>query len=291
MTRPIALNVQDVGRILEMGPGEAELDLSLGRVRVRSEGERMVIGPYRVPRSELLGARHDSALYGVGSGRLEKLQIFHRHLYKLCPTCGHPALEIDGIRMHRTKDMNPEEEAEMKVDRLRIRKGERILDICTGLGYSSQAAARRGAFVLTMERHRAVLELARRNPCSQDFFEFVRMGTIAPIICDASRCVGFLPSRSFDGVLHDPPSFPLAGELYSLAFYRQLRRVIKESGILLHYTGQPGSKHRRLNLGRSVAKRLRQAGFATAWDEHARSVLAEPVASVSPAKPKRDHVR
>ncbi len=64
-------------------------------------------------------------------------------------------------------------------------------------------------------------------------------------------------------MLHDPPRFGIAGELYSQAFYDQLARVLRRRGRLFHYTGTPN----RLTSGRDVpgevAKRLRAAGFAT----------------------------
>ena len=62
-------------------------------------------------------------------------------------------------------------------------------------------------------------------------------------------------------MLHDPPRFGIAGELYSQAFYDQLARVLRRGGRLFHYTGSPN----RLTSGRDVpgevAKRLEKAGF------------------------------
>jgi predicted methyltransferase len=66
-----------------------------------------------------------------------------------------------------------------------------------------------------------------------------------------------------DAILHDPPRFGIAGELYSQALYDQLARVLRRGGRLFHYTGAPN----RLTSGRDVpgevAKRLRAAGFST----------------------------
>jgi predicted methyltransferase len=66
-----------------------------------------------------------------------------------------------------------------------------------------------------------------------------------------------------DAVLHDPPRFGIAGELYSQAFYDQLARVLRRKGRLFHYTGAPN----RLTTGRDVpaevARRLQRAGFTT----------------------------
>ena len=70
-----------------------------------------------------------------------------------------------------------------------------------------------------------------------------------------------LPGGSFDVVLHDPPRFGIAGELYSADFYQQLARVLRPGGTLFHYTGSPN----RLTTGRDVPgevlRRLGASGF------------------------------
>ena len=75
--------------------------------------------------------------------------------------------------------------------------------------------------------------------------------------------IATLSAASVDAVLHDPPRFGIAGELYSQAFYDQLSRVLRRKGRLFHYTGAPN----RLTSGRDVpaevARRLQRAGFAT----------------------------
>jgi len=276
MKKPLALTADDSQKILALKKGRWELDLSCGKRIVRVDSTTVRVGPHILQRSELRRARRANVLYGMRNERLEKLQLFRERLYKLAPTPGFPALEIDGIRMHRTQGMLPEAEAEVKVKCLDLRRGQSMLDICTGLGYSAQAAARRGVAVVTLEKDEAVLELARENPRSLEFFRFVSLGQIRPVICDAARFIEVLPAGSFDRIMHDPPTFSLAGELYSLGFYVELRRVIREDGLMLHYTGQPGSRYRRLDLGRSVSKRLREAGFRTRWIEKARSILATP---------------
>ncbi len=58
-----------------------------------------------------------------------------------------------------------------------------------------------------------------------------------------------------------PPRFALAGELYSLTFYRELFRVLRRGGVLFHYVGAPGSKYRGKDLQKGVMERLKEAGF------------------------------
>jgi predicted methyltransferase len=73
--------------------------------------------------------------------------------------------------------------------------------------------------------------------------------------------VDALPIGFFDWVIHDPPRLTHAGALYSKEFYAKLYRVMAEDGRLFHYTGEPGSKYRGVDLQRGVQGRLRAVGF------------------------------
>jgi len=64
----------------------------------------------------------------------------------------------------------------------------------------------------------------------------------------------------FSYVIHDPPRFSHAPELYSLEFYRELFRVCKKGARIFHYVGSVGKgKGRRID--KEVEKRLSEAGF------------------------------
>jgi uncharacterized protein len=80
---------------------------------------------------------------------------------------------------------------------------------------------------------------------------------------DVAMAMSSLPDRAFDAVLHDPPRFGIAGELYSQAFYDHLARVLRPRGLLFHYTGTPNKLTTGRDVPKEVASRLRQAGFAT----------------------------
>jgi predicted methyltransferase len=80
---------------------------------------------------------------------------------------------------------------------------------------------------------------------------------------DIAEEISKLPSGSFDAILHDPPRFGTAGELYSQAFYDQLARVLKRNGKLFHYTGTPNKLTSGRDVPNEVSRRLRQAGFVT----------------------------
>lgn len=70
-----------------------------------------------------------------------------------------------------------------------------------------------------------------------------------------------LSGGSVDAILHDPPRFGIAGELYSQVFYDHPAGVLKRKGRLFHYTGAPNKPTSGRDVPNEVAKRLRQAGF------------------------------
>jgi hypothetical protein len=73
-----------------------------------------------------------------------------------------------------------------------------------------------------------------------------------------------LSDASFDAVLHDPPRFGIAGELYSRKFYEQLARVLRPGGALFHYTGSPNKLTSGRDVQGEVLRRLQDSGFAAA---------------------------
>ncbi|ENN96394.1 SAM-dependent methyltransferase, partial [Methanocaldococcus villosus KIN24-T80] len=94
----------------------------------------------------------DNAVYLLDNNRLYKLAIADESgYYKLVPTIP-PTIEINGIRMHRTKGINPYEDTLNKVNSINIKKGDVVLDTCMGLGYTAIEAYRRGAKVITIEK-------------------------------------------------------------------------------------------------------------------------------------------
>jgi len=189
---------------------------------------------------------------------LLKLALFDDGFYKLRLWNGVPILEIDGLRMHLVKEFKtPLDYSKQVVKRLDLKSGCNVLDTCTGLGYTAIESLSYGAIVTTCEISRAVLTLARWNPWSEKLFGdrgvTIVEGDISEKIKDMGDC-------SFDAIIHDPPRFSMAGQLYSLEFYRQLFRVMKPGGRLFHYVGSVGKgKGRRID--EEVEKRLKEAGF------------------------------
>jgi len=204
-------------------------------------------------------ARRERDIAAVGPGGLiGRAELWSGgHYYKLAATGEAPTLEIDGIHMHRVEGVKPLRDAAGKAASV-VRRGHRVLDVCTGLGYTAAASLRRGArLVVTVELREEVLQLASLNPYSWPL-ESPRVFTLRGA---AEEAVELLPDEYFDSVIHDPPRF--TGEtsgLYTLEFYRQLHRVLRRGGRLYHYTGEPG-RLRGLNLPGRTARLLREAGF------------------------------
>jgi hypothetical protein len=177
-------------------------------------------------------------------------------VYTLRPTPRAPTLLISGLPMHRLKDVDPWEDTQRKLKALGRARGQ-VLDTSLGLGYTAIAAAQTAERVLTIEFDPAVLELAWHNPWSRELFTHPR---IEPRLGDAFDVVPELPAGAFTAILHDPPTFSLAGYLYSGEFYRQLYRVLRPNGRLFHYIGNPASPS-GARTTRGVVRRLKEAGF------------------------------
>lgn len=183
-------------------------------------------------------------------------------LIKLVPTTwGVPTFEIDGIKMLPTSKESPLDDARRKVALVEPR-GKAVLDTCGGLGYFAACCLEVGAsHIRSFEKNDDVLWLRTLNPWSPDPDAPAASGRLDLSHGDVSEAVAALPSASFDAALHDPPRFGIAGELYSLAFYQQLARVLRRGGRLFHYTGSPNKLTSGRDVPREVAKRLETAGF------------------------------
>lgn len=181
---------------------------------------------------------------------------FSGKVYGLMPTDSAPTMLISGIPMHRIKDTNPYQDTLQKIKALTPLRGD-VLDTTTGLGYTAIEAAKTARRVVTIELDPVAQEIARLNPWSQALFGNPQ---ITQLIGDAFDEIEKFESESFSAILHDPPMFSLAGDLYSLAFYQQAFRVLRRNGKMFHYIGDPDSKSgARVTAG--VMRRLQEAGF------------------------------
>ena len=211
--------------------------------------------------------KDDNVCFLIRDNSLIKIQLFSdetNKFYKLVPTKDAPTIEISGIRMHATKDMTPMEDTKRKIESIAPIHGI-ILDTCMGMGYTAIASSKLADFVMTCERDENVLEIAKYNPWSEELFNNKKISVLKTNVFDEIK---IFKSNMFDAVIHDPPRLTLATELYSLDFYKQIFRVLKNNGKLYHYTGSPGSKFRHVNLIGNVSKRLKQAGFKSIEKVH-----------------------
>jgi predicted methyltransferase len=200
----------------------------------------------------------ERTIYQWSDGGFAPVARYTSSLIKLVPTdWGPPTFEIDGIKMLPTARVSPYADAEAKVKLIRPR-GKVVLDTCGGLGYFAAWCLRgQAARILSYEKNPDVIWLRAVNPWSPPSH-----ATLSLTHADVSEAIGTLPADSVDAVLHDPPRFGIAGELYAQTFYDQIARVLRRNGRLFHYIGSPNKITSGRDVAMEVSKRLRAAGFA-----------------------------
>jgi predicted methyltransferase len=242
----------------DRGEPRITVSLDLGKstaiVEPRAENWACPLGEFPYP----FGLK-DRTVYAWTGSAFEAVSRYEGALYKLVPTeWGPPTFEIDGIKMLPTAKVSPFEDAEDKVAMIKPR-GKRVLDCCGGLGYFAHwCLIEQAAEVLSFEKSEAVLWLRGINPWSPRGDSRLKL-----TLADISKKITELPTGGFDAVLHDPPRFGTAGELYSQAFYDELARVMVPGGLLFHYTGTPNKITSGRDVPREVKRRLQKSAFET----------------------------
>lgn len=242
------------------GKTEITLDLGLSTTTVKQMEQEILLSSGESVGYETLRKieEKENAAFFVSQGEVYQIAVAGKHFYKLVPTAGAPTLEIDGIRMHRTKDTTPDADAREKLSILGL-DGGNALDTCMGLGYTASEARRSGAEnVVTVELEPNVVHIALMNPWSRDVFED---SSIHKIRGDSFTVIDALPDGFFDYIIHDPPRQGHAGRLYGSEFYRKLYNALRQGGRLFHYTGEPRSRYRGVSLQRGARRRLSEVGF------------------------------
>jgi len=264
LTKKIAEELRAAARA---GAATADCSLDLGRSTVTVE-LHAADWSFRGDRFPYPEGLKDRTIYHWADQSFQPAARYTNALTKLVPTdWGPPTFEIDGIKMLPTARISPYVDAERKVGSIQPR-GKVVLDTCGGLGYFADCCLRGGAQrVMSFEKNGDVLWLRGLNPWSPrpDDRLTLTQG-------DITVAIEGLATRSFDAILHDPPRFGTAGELYSAVFYEHLARVLKVKGRLFHYTGTPNKLTSGRDVPREVAQRLRRAGFAA--ELHGDGVLA-----------------
>jgi hypothetical protein len=254
------LTLQEIGQLERARKaGGRTLDCSLDLKRSTST---VAIGPadwaWQGRRFPYLERAKERTIYHWSEDGFRPVARFSSSLIKLVPTpWGAPTFEIDGIKMLPSSRVSPYTDAGRKVALIRP-QGKVILDTCGGLGYfAAWCLAGHAAHVQSYEINPDVIWLRSLNPWSP-----AAAAALTLTRMDVMLAVATLPAASVDAVLHDPPRFGIAGELYSQAFYDHLARVLKRRGRLFHYTGDPNRASSGRDLSQEVANRLRIAGFA-----------------------------
>ncbi len=265
----------DVAKRILDGEERVSLDLGLSDTELSTDDQGVLLpdgSSVDFNHLEEIAGKSESVFFSR-DGDVFQVAISDGHFYKLVPTDGAPTLEVDGVRMHRTVGVTPDVDARLKLEALGVRGG-RVLDTCTGLGYTALACLDAGGdLVVSVELRPEVLRIAGVNPWSRVLFSDERVHLL---LGDAYHAVEVFPAGFFDYIVHDPPRFSHAGHLYGGEFYAKLFRVLREGGRIFHYTGEPGSRYRRVDLRRGVMRRLRQAGFTdAAYDREIFGVVCE----------------
>lgn len=263
----------DVAKRILAGETRISLDLGLTISDVCMEsGSYHLLGHVVSSKDLSEVAGRENAVFFPDGGSLFQVAVASSGFYKLVPTSKAPTIEIDGVRMHRTKEITPDADTGEKLRILGLKKG-RVLDSCMGLGYTAIGALDREAeLVVSIERQPPVVRIAEMNPWSRQLFE----GGVSLLLGDSFFTVDSLPDGFFDWVIHDPPRLSHAGDLYSQEFYMKLHRVMTDGSRLFHYTGEPRSRYRGVDLQNGVQRRLRAAGFkGTEYHPSVMGVICE----------------
>ncbi len=251
---------------------EVSLDLNRSNMHLALQGNYLILPTNkRIGRLALERVAKMKKIYVCHRGALSPVEIMNDNYYKLVPTEGAPTMEISGVQMHRTKNCEPFLDARQKVSEV-VRKGDVVLDTCGGLGYTAICSRRFGARrVVSLEIDEKVRAIRQNNPWSSEIFNEPGIELVDD---DVFVYIKSVPNNYFDSIVHDPPRFSLAGELYGKEFYFQLHRAMKPGGRVFHYTGNPYSKGKKRDFVGGVRRRLREVGFTTFLRPEKMGILA-----------------
>jgi uncharacterized protein len=244
-------------RAVEVSP---DLGISEVNAELSEEGVRFLGGEFVKWRDVEKIKKSEINCFMVEEEGIRSIQTFSEATNRVCSllaTKRTPSMLIAGFTMHRIVNIDPMEDTLKKIATIAPLTG-RVLDTATGLGYTAIEAAKTAQEVITIELDPGAQEIARQNPWSRQLFENER---IRQVMGDAYEVIQTFEDESFDRIVHDPPVFSLAGELYSGVFYRQLYRILKRGGRLFHYIGNLESKSSG-TVTRGALKRLQDTGFS-----------------------------
>ena len=236
-----------------------DLGLTTVEARVTAEGVVFPTGEHVTWEELERITETENQCFLVTPEGIQSIQVFSpvtNWARSLLATASAPTTVVAGFPMHRIQSTDPLRDTRAKLAAIAPVNGK-VLDTATGLGYTAIEAAKTAEHVTTVELDPAAIEIARLNPWSQALFDTSRI-TIR--IGDVAEVIEEFADRSFARVIHDPPIFSLAGDLYSRAFYSQIYRVLSARGRLFHYVGDLSNiSGQRVVTG--VIRRLKEVGF------------------------------
>ncbi len=248
------------------------LDLGKTQATLLVKDNHIIIGDQKISQ-DLFKNLKDNFLYAIEDNQVKRIAFFAEDTqlyYKLVPTTDWPTFTLSSTPMHRSTHISPKEDIKRKI-RLVSPVVGKVLDTCCGAGYTAIMAAQHATVVHTFEKDQYVLRLAEYNPFSQELFT---NKTIHLHQKDVADGITTFKNNFFDRVIHDPPTFTRAPELYHPHFYAGLYRVLRPKGILYHYAPLPDkTKGKQFYL--SIIRNLKKAGFRdVAYHELASGIRA-----------------
>lgn len=242
--------------------GKIFVDFGKKEVVASMAGENAVIDGITVEKKYLDKiAKNRKKAFLVEKDNIYMIQFFDdttNKFYKLRPSSRNnaPTIEISGKPVHVRLGIDPMGVCKRKIDCISPVKGV-CLDTCLGIGYTAKLLCENGADkVISFEARRAVLDIIEVNPWSSDVLENEKIDIR---IENAAEGIKEFRNGFFDIVVHEPPSYRSAVDLYQEGFYEELYRVMKIGGKLYHYVET--SRKKSLDTVSAVRKRLEKAGF------------------------------
>ena len=251
------------------------LDLNLSEKKWPISDEKLILDTDSTLTTQVLEpvVKSKNKIYLLENNTLLPIEKRTDCYYKLVPGETAPTLEINGIKMHRSKDIDPLIDAKLKT-RLVVSKDDYVLDTCGGLGYSAIFALKAGAGkVLSCEKSRSVIQIRNLNP----WYAQSADSRLKLIHADITSEIDTCDSNTFNSVIHDPPRFTSStGDLYGKKFYTQLYTVMAPGSKLFHYTGSPKKIKTKDKFVKNTIRRLGECGFnSIRFNERLQGIYAE----------------
>jgi len=251
--------LQTAKQLLLLPPCTTSISLDLGKTQtsVTIEKKDIVIGNITIPKKQLEKVK-EKLVYVSIDGKLKAVSFFSDEtnlFYSMKPTKDWPTFLLSSTPMHRYAQISPKEDAQLRMKVLKPISGK-ILDTCCGFGYCAILASEHG-IVDTYERDSNVLRLAQFNPYSAELFSSKNITLHEQ---DFLEVLPTIPNKTYDVLIHDPPTPKLSPDMYSVECYEQLYRILKRKAKAYFYAPAPQKQAGR-EYHLEMLRRLKKAGF------------------------------